>query len=254
MVDQVQITPADNSPPEPPAADRIPEKYRGAADPLGELIKGHAELEAKLGANPPANEPPAGDTPPAPDNPLSMKPPAAPAEGLLAPFVKEVMTGGELSDASFGKLEKMGVTRAEAVSIKEALEFRAEAHRTECLAAVGGEEAFGQMIEWGMANLTEAQISAYETAVHSGDPQQAQMAVNYVAGLWRDSGNAAPVVSPVEGGTVAAPHKGFQSQAEMTAAMRDPRWKNGDPAYHEEVRRKMAANPDIMQTRVIKSQ
>ena len=98
-------------------------------------------------------------------------------------------------------------------------------------AAVGGEEAYSQMINWAKDNFTPQEIQAYDNALEIGDLNNINLALQALYFRYTDSvgvegdmiqGKAAPAVD------------GFRSQQEVVRAMGDPRYDN-DPAYRQDV-------------------
>ena len=97
--------------------------------------------------------------------------------------------------------------------------------------AVGGEEAYSQMINWAKDNFTPQEIQAYDNALEIGDLNNINLALQALYFRYTDSvgvegdmiqGKAAPAVD------------GFRSQQEVVRAMGDPRYDN-DPAYRQDV-------------------
>lgn len=107
---------------------------------------------------------------------------------------------------------------------------------------VGGDEGYKQMIEWAGSNLNEQEINMYDQVMDSGNPAAAYFAVQALAARFQDAqgvdGNLITGKAPV------ASQKGFRSQAELVAAMSDPRYDN-DPAYREDVMKKLENSRDL---------
>ena len=107
---------------------------------------------------------------------------------------------------------------------------------------VGGDEGYKQMIEWAGSNLNEQEINLYDQVMDSGNPAAAYFAVQALAARFQDAqgvdGNL------ITGKAPAASQKGFRSQAELVAAMSDPRYDN-DPAYREDVMKKLENSQEL---------
>jgi len=107
---------------------------------------------------------------------------------------------------------------------------------------VGGDENYKQMIEWAGSNLNENEIEMYDSVMDSGNPAAAFFAVQALAARFQDAqgvdGNLITGKAPVSS------HKGFRSQAELVAAMSDPRYDN-DPAYRDDVMKKLENSRDL---------
>lgn len=237
----------------PPAApepakrpEHIPEKFWDAATGtvrIEEMAKSYAALEAKQSA--PAK-------PPAPAQGADGKPAEGtpPAAGKLdmGAFSAEYQKDGKLSDDSYAKLAAAGYERGIVDQFIAGQVAMAQLTTQQVHAAAGGEEAYGKMVEWASTGMTPAEIAAYDAAM-DGTPEQRLLAVNglkarYEAAMGRDpkllgGGN------PNTGG--AQP---FRSSAEVTAAMRDSRYRT-DPAFRAELERRLSVTPDsVMNVRV----
>ena len=102
--------------------------------------------------------------------------------------------------------------------------------------AAGGEQAYANIINWAKSNVPAEQINAFDEVVNSGSVQAINLAV---AGLKAQYDNA----NGVEGRMVtgkAPTNSGdiYRSQAELVAAMNDPRYDR-DPAYRQDVIEKL---------------
>ena len=110
-----------------------------------------------------------------------------------------------------------------------------EADATNLKNAVGGEAQYNEMIGWASQNMTEQEISLYDSIMEKGDPAAAYFAVQALAYRYQDADG-------VEGNLVQAKPRsssaGFRGQAELTQAMSDPRY-DSDPAYRQDVARKL---------------
>jgi hypothetical protein len=96
--------------------------------------------------------------------------------------------------------------------------------------ATGGEENYVAMAQWAQKNWTPAQIAAFDTAVEGDNIHAALIAIGGLRAQYEKATGLAPsrVLTGNTGGS--ADTTKFKSVAEMTAAMRDPRYKT-DPAY-----------------------
>lgn len=111
--------------------------------------------------------------------------------------------------------------------------------RSAYMAAAGGEESFNAMIAWAAQNLPQGEVEAYNRAVNSRDRNTTSLAI---AGL-KAKFDAQREPSLLSG--TQAVHSGsvqpFQSSAQMTKAMSDPRYQT-DQAYRDEVARRLAVS------------
>ena len=217
------------------------------------LARAYAELEKKLGtggkqdtgeedANEGADD--ANDT-------GSSDPATEQAEEALelvgldyGEFSKEWEESGALSDASYQKLEDVGIPKALVDSyiagqtaIREQGRAFAEETVNELKGIAGSSEEYDSVVQWASAHMSDADLDAYNTAVTSGNKALASMAVRgLVESYHREFGSNPTLLggtSGVDGGDV------FHSVDEMTLAMADPKYKN-DPHYRKGVELKVA--------------
>lgn len=99
--------------------------------------------------------------------------------------------------------------------------------------SVGGEEAYGQLMEWANEQYPEQVIQAFDSLVDSGNALAIQLAVN---GLMADYEANNGLDGTLLTGKGAPPAKAdvFRSQAEVVRAMNDPKY-DADPAYRQDV-------------------
>ena len=100
----------------------------------------------------------------------------------------------------------------------------------------GGEKEYDTMINWANGTLTKEEIEMYDTVMETGDPLGCFFAVQALKYRYDDA-------SGVEGKMITgkAPSNSgdqFKSNAQLVAAMNDPKYDN-DPAYRQEVMEKL---------------
>ena len=101
---------------------------------------------------------------------------------------------------------------------------------------VGGEQQYEQMMQWATDNLDDAEIDRFDAVIDSGDVNAAYYAIQ---ALQYKYGDAVGVEGKlVQGKAPTDTFKGYKSQAEVVAAMQDPRYDR-DPAYRQEVMAKL---------------
>ena len=102
--------------------------------------------------------------------------------------------------------------------------------------SVGGSDEYQSMIQWASQNLTEQEVAMYDKVMDRGDPLAMFFAVQALNARYQDS-----IGYDGEMLTGQAPRNasdGFRSQAELVAAMSDPRYDK-DPAYRSDVADKL---------------
>lgn len=116
-----------------------------------------------------------------------------------------------------------------------------EAQAQELFKMVGGEKAYQSMINWAGQNLSQEEISMYDSVMGKGDPNAIFFAVQALNSKYSDSvGRDGQMLS---GKSAKTEDNSFQSQQELVQAMSDPRYDN-DPAYRRSVLNKLA-NSDV---------
>ena len=103
--------------------------------------------------------------------------------------------------------------------------------------SVGGDKAYEQVIQWAGQNLTQQQIEAFDSIISNGNAEAIQLVVNGLKSQY-DSANGYEGRMLSGKGASNQPVDTFRSQAELVAAMADPRYDN-DPAYRNDVLSKL---------------
>lgn len=211
-------------------------KILGKFDSHDDLIKAYVELEKKLGSK--ASEP--KDSPKELADPTdSQAEKAVESAGLnMNDLSAEYAEKGELSEASYKKLEKVGFPKEvvdEYIAGKQALAQLAENAVYE---SVGGKDNYGSMLEWAADNLSSDEIDVYNEAVNSGNRVKTLMAVKGLKAQYdTQSGSKEP--DRVVSGKGKSGQSTYRSVAELTRDMGDKRYYS-DPAYRKDVEEKLA--------------
>jgi hypothetical protein len=223
-----------------PPADRpawLPEKFATAED----FAKSYTELEKKLGTG---TTPPADKTAaPTLEVPKTEEGARAQVENAGLNFDEinaEFAKDGKLSDATYEKLSKAGINKGVADGYIAGQQALAAQIRTEVFTAVGGEEAYTEMVTWAKDALSPADITAYNTAVNSGDKSAMKLAVDGLKARYTaDNGSSPTLIGGGSGNGAQVSGDVFRSTAELTTAMKDPRYAT-DPAYRTDVANRLS--------------
>jgi hypothetical protein len=206
----------------------LPEKFKSPED----LAKAYEELEKKLGqgtkkeadtAEPPTTE--------------EVKEKVEAAGIDFDALSTEFSTNGTLSDDSYKALADKGFPREIVDAYIDGQRALADNLRLSVVAEVGGEERYTEIVSWAAQNLKANEIQAFNNAVESGDVDVIKLAVSGLQSRFEAAFGTEPKL--VNGDTGQKTGDAFRSTAELTAAMKDPRYKN-DPAYREEVQRRLS--------------
>ena len=125
-------------------------------------------------------------------------------------------------------LEKQGEAQQSEVATQEEIDQIQE--------SVGGMESYRNMIQWAGQNLSENEIAMYDAAMDKGDPLTMFFAAQALNARYQDA-----IGYDGEMLTGSAPRNtrdAFRSQAELVAAMSDPRYDK-DPAYRQDIAEKL---------------
>lgn len=206
------------------------------------LMESYQQLEKKLGQ-------PGQPEVEAVESDLSI--PQAPEDGAfdMAALQQEYMSTGSLTDNSYQQLEDAGISREYADTYIAGVKALGEQIGNNVKASVGGDAEYSNMVEWAKANYNQDQIQAYDKAVNSGDVNTAIMAAK---GLRSDYTNTAGSEGTTYGGTQAEPEGSgnvFRSNAEVTSAMKDPRYEY-DTAYRQDVLNRLERSDIFSQGRL----
>jgi len=215
--------PADTPAPQTEEETRpewLPEKFQSPED----LAKAYSELEKKGSTSKKASKEEA------PAEPTEMS-------SAIETATSEFMESGELSDNTFETLEKAGLPRDIVEAYMAGQGALVENQVAQVKETIGGEGNYEAMAEWAAENLAEEELAAYNEVVENGTVEQARMAVRGLFAQFKAGGGKAPTL--MQGATQGSGVKPFGSAAQVTEAMRDPRYKN-DPAYRQTVEQRLA--------------
>lgn len=111
-----------------------------------------------------------------------------------------------------------------------------EAQVNSVMNAAGGEANYNEVVEWAAGNLPDRQIDAFDSVVDSGNPAAIGIAFQGLQSAYQEAngyeGRMLQGRAPSSSGEV------YRSQAELVAAMGDPRYDT-DPAYRADVIQKL---------------
>ena len=148
----------------------------------------------------------------------------------------------ELSEETIGKLSEMDskdllaaylqAQKANPVESRSTQDGLTQQNIDEVRSVVGGKEQYDTLISWAGKNLTKEEVGSFDELLDSGNMGAIKLAVS---GLQAQYDNA----NGYEGRMLSGkPPKSsgetFRSQAEVIAAMSDPRYEK-DPAYRQDL-------------------
>ena len=102
--------------------------------------------------------------------------------------------------------------------------------------SAGGESNYNQIVEWAASNLNERQIDAFDSVVDSGNPAAIGIAFQGLQSQYNEANGYEGRM--LTGKAASSQGQVYRSQAELVAAMGDPRYDT-DPAYRQDVIQKL---------------
>ena len=249
--------------PPTPVPDYVPAKFRNSADPMAEMAKAYAELEAKLGstgklspldpgtkAADPKGDTPPPETPPAADD---TKAPAIPALDDSRTIAKvagldfdelyaEYVSTGTLKEEQFIALESSGFKRDYIKSHAAGIEALQREAQREVLNTIGGEAAYAEMGKWASENLSVDEINVINASLANPDRSVQKLALANLK-MRFDAGAPAKLLTGVPAQQSGAGDV-FESEAQVIAAMSDQRYHE-DPAYRKAVTDKLSRSKNV---------
>ena len=102
--------------------------------------------------------------------------------------------------------------------------------------SAGGEANYNKVIDWAADNLNDAAINAFDSVVDSGNPMAINIAFQGLQSQYNEANGYEGRM--LQGKPASSSGDVYRSQAELVAAMGDPRYEN-DPAYRADVVKKL---------------
>lgn len=213
----------------------LPEKFKSAED----MAAAYAELEKKQSGAKPAADPtkPIEKAPAADDAAAVVK-----AAGLdFDDLGRQVGETGDISKEAREALIAKGIPEETINAHIEGVKAITKNALNDAYAAAGGEEQFNAMREWATKDASETQLDTYNSLIQSG---KTKAAMEYLKGAY-EGANGTQASRRVEGTANGAPSNDvYTSRAQVTADMRDPRYKS-DAAFRAQVEAKLGRSKVI---------
>ncbi len=212
--------------PTPPAAETTgrPEKFKSDEDGW----KAYRELEQKISGKP--------DDPAAPAKPATPPVTPPPVTGPdFTSYETELKADGKLSEKSYKELTDKGYPQDLVDRYIAGQNAMSDNLTNELVNAAGGAEPLKAMQEWAEANYTDAELTAYNASL-DGDQATKKLAINGLKAAYENAkGTDTNLLS---GNKTTESVESFRDQAEVTAAMNDPRYTRSE-AYRDDVMNKL---------------
>ena len=216
-------------------------KYKNAE----ELEKAYGELQKKLGDQEKTTEEEATPTEDTVEE-ESEETTWSPAASLISDASVEYSEKGELTTETMAKFSEM----SSADLVNAYMEIQSQTDNQESTPVtdlsdsdvnvirnyVGGEQAYDQMLTWAGSNLDQNSQQAFDSIINTGSVDAIKLAVAGIKAQMDEAvgydGRMLSGKPPQSSGDV------FRSQAEVVAAMDDPRYDK-DPAYRQDLIEKL---------------
>lgn len=155
----------------------------------------------------------------------------------LNEFSEEFAMNGDVSEESRQKIVDMGLPREFVDQYIEGQKAVLTNHFNNIYTEVGGKEHYDSMVTWAAEYLPEGDQEAFNNAVTKGTSEDMMFAIRSLNARYRSE---ADVPAPLlQGNTGSDPvGGGFRSLAELTSAMKDPRYTK-DPAYRQDIENRL---------------
>lgn len=215
---------------DPDRPEWLPEKFKSVED----MAKAYSALEGKLGQPQQEQE--------EVDEDVTNQSASEVSEVLGANGIdfdvlqQEYAELGGLSEDAYAALEEAGFPESVVDQWIAGQEAMSQQVQAEMHSLVGGSEQYQELVGWAADALPDNEIDAFNATMETQDPNMIRLAIQGLNARYRSE--AAPNL--IEGSTGAVSTGGkFSSNAELTAAMGDPRYAK-DPAYRQQVADKLA--------------
>ena len=210
-------------------------KYKNAE----ELEKAYVELQQKLGSKEETTEEATTET----NEEIATQPEAEAT--FLNSLWEEAQGDGEFKQETISKLNEM----SQQDLAQEYLNYRAS--KTTQITAedikqiqqvTGGEQGYKEMMSWATENVPKGDLEMFDSVLEKDDPLAAFFAVQALNYRYRDAMGVEGEM--LTGKAARSELPGFRSQAELIAAMSDPKYDK-DPAYRQDILNKLDQSKDL---------
>jgi len=146
-------------------------------------------------------------------------------------FQNEYNSTGTLSKEALDTLSAEGISEEVVSTWISGQEALRDQNIDTVFSSVGGEQNYNNMLEWANDNLQPSEVEAFNSQIESLDANT-QLAVTGLYARYQNSEGLPPSLLSGEVGQDTAPR--YESLAQLTSAMSDPKYAN-DPAYRARV-------------------
>jgi len=220
----------------------LPDKFESPED----MAKAYYELETKLSSNSESVTSNDEGTPPPQTPSPNQQEQINEAHKTLADagldykkFANEYAEKGELSSESYTELQSKGMSTEMVNSWIQGQEAISSKLAETAYNSVGGEQNYHDLVKWAGDVLPKNEIDAFNRALESSNNQDGLFAIKSLNAQYQMANGSSPNL--LQGSTGGSGAEAYKSLAQMSAAMRDPKYQT-DSAFREEVTRKLEAS------------
>ncbi len=152
-------------------------------------------------------------------------------------YIDEFATYGKLSEDSYEKIEKAGISRDIVDLYIEGQKALLTLHTNELMAVAGGKDEYNKMVNWAAENLSDSEKDAFNNAVYSSDKSVGMLAVSGLYARYKNQ-NSFNLGNRIEADNNKI-FDTYSSMAEMVRDVQDMRYKQ-DEAFRKIVAEKAA--------------
>jgi len=229
--ERVQSVPRDDGKP-----TWLPDKFESPED----MAEAYAQLEQKLSSRGTQQETETQqETPP----PTSLATADQVQETLAKQgidfnkFAREYAENGNLSGDSYQELARNGMPEEVVNTWITGQQALADNIINQAHESIGGEKEYESLMEWASQSLDEKEIDSFNRAIENPNTDDVVFAIKSLSARKLMSEGQTPTL--LQGDTGGTGVDSFQSIAQLTKAMNDPRYSE-DPAYRDEVTAKLS--------------
>ena len=154
----------------------------------------------------------------------------------IAAFEKEYAEKGELSQASYEALARVGITKEIVERYIEGRTAYAANYDEQVMSVAGGKSEYEAIVNWAKDNLSDSEKESYNKAVTSRDIELAKLATAGLMAKYKSSQGNIPATT-IEGGASSGLSY-YSSMDELVTDQKDIRYEK-DTAFRQAVEDKL---------------
>ena len=216
----------------------LPNKFESPED----MARAYHELEIKLSSNSESVTDSDEGTPPPQPPQLQVEEARKTLsdQGLdYDKYYNEYLENNTLSEESYKELNEKGMSTEMVNSWIDGQQAISDQLQNIAFNSVGGSEQYQTLIDWAGKSLAQNEIDSFNRALESSNPDDSLFAIKSLNARYQMEQGSSPNL--LQGSTGGSSAEAFTSLAQMSEAMKDPKYQT-DPAFREEVTRKLESS------------